>query len=103
SDHRELNWLQICVRRRVPENPQHRYDLAFVMKCVSYDVQQDKRRTPQFSAPIHWTPYESGVQLTFGEATYIVSGRFLYSALLTFQRGQRGAIFAAPKGKSPVL
>ena len=43
--------LQICVRGWVSVNPQHRDDLAFVVKCVGYDVQQDKSRTPQFTPP----------------------------------------------------
>ena len=47
--------LQICVRGWVPKGSQHRDDLAFVVKCVGYDVEQDKSRTPEFAAPIHGT------------------------------------------------
>ena len=47
--------MQICVRCWVSEDPQHRDDLAFVVKCVGYDVQEDKSRTPEFAAPIHGT------------------------------------------------
>jgi hypothetical protein len=53
----ELNlyWLQICVGCRVSEHSQHGDDLALVVKCVGYDVQEDKSRTPEFAAPIHGT------------------------------------------------
>ena len=37
------------------EDSQHRDDLAFVVKYVGYDVQEDKSRTPEFAAPIHGT------------------------------------------------
>ena len=37
--------LQIRVGCWVSQNSQHRHDLAFVVKCMSYDVQQNKGRT----------------------------------------------------------
>jgi hypothetical protein len=39
SSSKNLYGLQICVGRRVTENSQHRDNLAFVVKCMSYDVQ----------------------------------------------------------------
>src|SRR2546430_8283006 len=43
---RSLYRLQIRVGCWVSQNSQHRHDLAFVVKCMSYDVQQNKGRTP---------------------------------------------------------
>lgn len=34
-----LDPVQICVGRRMSQNSQHRYDLAFVVKCMGDDVQ----------------------------------------------------------------
>ena len=71
--------MQIGVRCRVSENSQHRDELAFVMKCVGYDVEQDKGRTPEFAAPIHGTLDESPIKLLFRETAQISSGCFSYS------------------------
>ena len=52
---RNLYRLQVCIRCGVSEDSEHRHDLTFVVKCVGYDVKQDKSRTPKFAAPIHGT------------------------------------------------
>ena len=55
TNQRNLYRLQVCIRCGVSEDSEHRHDLTFVMKCVGYDVKQDKSRTPEFTAPIHGT------------------------------------------------
>jgi len=68
--------LQTCVRCWVPEDSKHRDDLSFVVKCVGYDMEQDKSGTAEFAAPIHGTLGESRVNLLFRETTQISSGQF---------------------------
>ena len=95
--------LQICVRGRVPEGSQHRDDLAFVMKCVSDDMQQDKGRTPEFAAPVHWALCQRRVKLLLVEIAQIGSCRLSYSVFGSSQGRHCWVIFFAPAGEGLVL
>jgi hypothetical protein len=55
TNQRNLYRLEIRIWCGVSEDSQHRDDLTFVVKCVGYDVKQDKCRTLEFAAPIHGT------------------------------------------------
>src|ERR1700730_5546401 len=68
-----LYLLQIGIGGWISENSQHRDNLTFVMKRVGYDVQQDKSRTPEFTAPIDWTLCKRCVKLLFIEIVQISS------------------------------
>ena len=61
------------------ENSQHRDNLALVVKCVGYDVQQDKSGTSEFAAPIHGTFGEGHVELFFREIADVDSCCLSYS------------------------
>jgi hypothetical protein len=71
--------LQLCVGCWISENSQHRDDLALVMKCVGYDVQQDKSGTTEFAAPIQGTLGKGRVELLFREIADVDSCRLSYS------------------------
>jgi len=36
---RRLHLLKVCIWRRVSENPKHRDNLTFVVKCMGDDMQ----------------------------------------------------------------
>lgn len=76
-----LHLLQVRVWGWISDNSQHRDNLAFVVKCVGYDVQQDKRRASEFAAPIRWTLCERRVKLLFTEVVQVHSRCIAYSAL----------------------
>jgi hypothetical protein len=79
SEATKLHVLQVCIRRWVAEDPQHRDNLAFVVKCVGYHVQQDKPRTPEFATPIHGALSNCRVESFLREISYIGSRRFSYA------------------------
>ena len=85
------------------KHAQHRDNLAFVMKCVSYHMQEDKSRTAEFSSPIYGTFCQGSVQLLFGESVQIGSSRHSYSFFCDSQRCQRWIILFVPTGKDLVL
>src|SRR4029077_899088 len=80
---RNLYRLQVCIRCGVSEDSEHRHDLTFVVKCMGYDVKQDKSRTPEFAAPIHGTLGYGRVKLLLRETLQISSCRFSYSIFST--------------------
>ncbi len=57
------------------------------MKCVGYDVQEDKSRTSEFAAPVHWTLCKRRVKLRFVEIAEISSCRLSYSSFGSSQGG----------------
>jgi hypothetical protein len=79
-----------------------RDNLAFVMKCVGYHVQQDKRRTPEFATPIHGALSKGRVELLLREISHIGSCRFSYPFFSRLQGRHSWAIFFVPTGKSLV-
>src|SRR5215469_14410329 len=98
-----LHLLQICVRRWVSKYAQHRDNLAFVMKCVSYHMQEDKSRTAEFPSPIYGAFCQGSVQLLFGERVQIGSSRHSYSFFRDSQCCHRWTIPFVPTGEDLVL
>src|SRR5579864_4086498 len=98
-----LYGLQICVGCWVSKDSEHRDDLALVVKCMRDDVQQDKGRTPEFTAPICGTLRDGDVKLLFRQTRHISSCRLSYSVFRSSQRGHRWAIFCAPTREGFVL
>jgi hypothetical protein len=79
GSYRNLYRLQICVRSWISENSQHRDNLALVVKCVGYDLQQDQSGTSEFAAPIHGTLGQGRVELLFRAMADVDSCRLSYS------------------------
>jgi hypothetical protein len=98
-----LYCLQICVRSWVPENSQHRDNLALVVKRVGYDMQQDKSGTPGFAAPVHGTLGQGRVELLFREIADVDPCRLSYSFFGDEQIRHCWAVLFVPTVKRFVL
>lgn len=70
---------------------------------MGYHVQEDKRRTPEFAAPIHGALLKGSVELLLREISHIGSCRFSYPAFSGYQVRHGWAISFVPTGKSLVL
>lgn len=70
---KNLDLLQVRIGCWISENSKHCYNLAFVVKRVGYDVQQDKRGTPEFASPIGRALCKSRVQLILGKSIQVKS------------------------------
>jgi hypothetical protein len=74
-----------------------------VVKCVGYDVQQDKSGTPEFAAPIHGTLGQGRVELLIGEIADVDSCRLSYSVFGGEHVRHGWAVFFVSTGKRFVL
>src|SRR5215469_1522608 len=70
---------------------------------MGYDVQENKRWTAEFAAPVQGALGQGGVELLFCELTQISSAGFSYSILGLTEGWHRWAILFVPTGKSFVL